>query len=199
MKLICKKNWFWWKFVFQKVTFGSFYSKKRQILQLCVLSKTNNSVKKGKKTVFLSSFLKRIRFWNQFSTTSEIRIKFFKKEQYLGELYTTRHFLYRKFYSVSDFETSFLPLFRFWPESLTTQPTFTWNWFRNIKLSRTICFQKNYLLCQITFLKCQIWPFPTFLETLFLRATFLEKKHALNRKLWEKSVFESIFLQRLRL
>ena len=151
-----------------------------------------------KTTVFLSRLLKGIRFWNQFLTASQIRIKFFKIEQFFGELYTTRHFLHRKFYSVSDFKTSYSPHIRFGTEILTTEQIFTWNWFRIIKLSWTICFQKVFF-CQFIPLKCQSWRFPTFLESLFLRAMFLEKKHFLNRKHWEKSDFESVFSQRLRL
>ena len=52
VKLICKKNSFWWKFCFQKITFRSFYPKERPLLQLCVFSKTNNSFKKRKKNSF---------------------------------------------------------------------------------------------------------------------------------------------------
>ena len=130
----------------------------------------------SKKAVFLSRLLKRIRFWNKFLTMRQIlRIKISKKKSNNSQFYTTRPFFYRKPYSVLDFETSILPHIRFWTEILTTQQTFTWNWFQNIKLSRSICFQKIYLLCQFTLLKCQIWFFPTFLEKIFLRAMFLGK------------------------
>ena len=57
----------------------------------------------------------------------------------------------------------------------------------------------KFSFCHFTSLKCQSWRFPTFLENLLLRAKFLGKKHSLNRKIWGKSDFESIFLQRLRL
>ena len=142
MKLICKKNIFWWKFSFQTIIFGSFYPTKCQLSQLRVFSKTNNCLRKWKKTVFLSRLLKRIKFWNQFFTASQIRIKFFKMEQSFVQLYTTRQLLYRKIYSVSEFKTSYSPHIRFGTEILTTQQIFEWNWFRSINLSWTICFQK---------------------------------------------------------
>ena len=167
------KNRFWWKFRFQKFTFVSFYPKIHQIMQLCVFPKTNNCFKKGRKTDFYRDVWKKIRFWNKFLRTRQIRIKFFKKEPFLVNFTQLVFFLYRKFYSGSTFETSYLPHIRFGTEVLTTQQIFTWNWFRNIKLSWTFCFQSFF--CQFIPLKCQSWRFPTFLENLFLRAMFLEK------------------------
>ena len=197
--LFVKKNRFWWKFFSEKFFFGSFYSKKRQNLQLCFLSKTNNSFKKRKK--------------------NSLPIKIFEKNQILKPVFNNESDSNQVFQNgtifwwtlhnpsifVSDilqrvrFWNILLPHIRFWTEILTSQPTFTWNWFRNIKLSWTICFQTIFFLCQFTLLKCRIWRFPTFLESLLLRAMFLGKKHSLNRKLWEKSDFESIFSQRPRL
>ena len=46
VKLICKKNRFWWKFCFQTITSGSLYPKKCHFWQLCVFSKTNICFKK---------------------------------------------------------------------------------------------------------------------------------------------------------
>ena len=47
---------------------------------------------------------------------------------------------------------------------------------------------KNLFLCQFTPLKCQSWRFPTFLESLFLRALFRKK-----------TCFESKFSRKIRL
>ena len=102
-----KKNRFWWKFFSEKIFLDRFTPKNANFCSYAFYQKPTIVLRKGKKNSFPIKIFEKIRFWNQFSTTSEIRIKFFKMEQFFGELYTTRHFLYRKFYSVSDFETSF--------------------------------------------------------------------------------------------
>ena len=167
------KNRFWWKFRFQKLTFVSFYPKIHQIMQLCVFSKNNNCFKKGRKTDFPSRRLKKKQILKQVFKNASDSNQVFQKRTIFSQLYTTRLFLYREFYSGSTFETSYLPHIRFGTEVLTTQQIFTWNWFRNIKLSWTICFQK--IFSSIHTVKMSNWRSPTFLESLFLRALFLEK------------------------
>ena len=108
IKMICKKNRFWWKFCFQKFLFGSFYSKKRQFLQLCVFSKTNNCLRKWKKNSFLiMTFEKSLILKQVFNKASDSPYQNFQIRSIFSQFYTTRQFLYRKFYNVSDFETSF--------------------------------------------------------------------------------------------
>ena len=65
-------------------------TKKRQILQLWLFSKTNNCLKKWKTNSYpiLSKLWKRIWFWNKFSTKRQIQIKIFKIIQFL--VYFTR-------------------------------------------------------------------------------------------------------------
>ena len=132
--------------------------------------------------------MKRIKFWNQFFTTSQIRIKFFKIEQSFVQLYTTRQLLYRKIYSVSEFKTSYSPHIRFGTEILTTQQIFEWNWFRSINFSWTNCFQKISFLSIYT-VKMSKLTFSQFLRKLVSESDVFGKKHALNRKLWEKNRF----------
>ena len=86
-----KWNWFVKKQILIKILlqtnhFGSIYPEKCQLLQLCVFSETNNSLKKWKKTVILSKLWKRIWFWNKFLTKRQIRIKVFKISQFLVNL-----------------------------------------------------------------------------------------------------------------
>ena len=73
-----------------------------------------------------------------------------------------------------------------------------WNCFQNIIISWTVCFQKIFFLPTYTVKKSKL-TFSHFLRKLVSESDVFGKKHALNRKLWEKSVFESISLQRLRL
>ena len=68
--------------------------------------------------------------------------------------------------------------------------------------SAVICFSKSIIwkkwkknsFWMKAFEKNQSLRFPAFLECLFLRATILEKKHSLNRKLWKKIRFWISFL-----
>ena len=106
-KWFVKKNRFWWKFCFQKFLFGSFYSKKRQFLQLCVFSKTNNCLRKWKKNSFLiMTFEKSLILKQVFNKASDSPYQNFQIRSIFSQFYTTRQFLYRKFYNMSDFETS---------------------------------------------------------------------------------------------
>ena len=114
-----------------------------------------------------------------------------QKKSIFSQLYTTRHFLYRKLYSVSDFETSFFTTHQVLTEILTTQQIFRWRWFRNIKLSWTICFQKIFFLSFYT-VKMSKLTFSHFLRKFVSESDVLEKK-----LLWignfEKKVFEPFF------
>ena len=188
------KNRFWWKFCFQKITFGSFYTKKRHFLQLSVFSETNNCLKQWKKTAILSRLLQRIWFWSKFLTARHIRSKIFKISQFLVnfrqlvifciENFTARRILKNPFATHQDLNGNF-----------NNATDFHVKLVSNHQASLDNLLSKNFF-CQFTSLKCQSWRFPTFLENLFLTAMFLGKRHSLNRKLWEKSDFESVFLQR---
>ena len=66
------KNRFWWKFCFQKITFGSFYTKKRQFLQLSVFSETNNCLKNWKKNIYpIKTFAKNLILKQVFNSASD--------------------------------------------------------------------------------------------------------------------------------
>ena len=82
MKLICKENRFWWKFCFQTISLDRFTPKNANFCSYAFSQKRTIVKENEQKTVFLSTLLKRIRFWNQFLTTSQIGIKFFKIEQF---------------------------------------------------------------------------------------------------------------------
>ena len=114
-----KKTDFDESFSLRKFFLDRFTPKNANFCSYAFYQKPTIVLRKGKKNSFPIKIFEKIRFWNQFSTTSEIRIKFFKIEQFFGELYTTRLFLYQKFYSASDFETSYLPHIRFWTEIST--------------------------------------------------------------------------------
>ena len=83
VKLICDKTYFDESFALGKSVLEICTPKKRQLLQLCVFSKTNNCLKSWKKTAILSRLLKRISFWNKFLTTRQIWFKSFKISQFL--------------------------------------------------------------------------------------------------------------------
>ena len=135
--------------------------------------KTTIVLKKEEKQIFHRDVWKKKQILKQVFKNASDSNQVFQKRTIFSQLYTTRLFLYREFYSGSTFETSYLPHIRFGTEVLTTQQIFTWNWFRNIKLSWTICFQK--IFSSIHTVKMSNWRSPTFLESLFLRALFLEK------------------------
>ena len=84
-----------------------------------------------------------------FNNASDFESKFSKKSQIFSQLYTIRHFVNRKFYRVSDFETTFLPHIRFWTEISTTQQIFTWNWFWKIKLFGQFALKKSLFLVSL--------------------------------------------------
>ena len=101
------KNRFWWKFCFQKITFGSFYTKKRQFLQLRVFSKTNKCLQKWKKNSYPTKILEENLIFKQIFYKASDSSQTFQNKWVFSQFYTTRVILYRKFYSLSDFETSF--------------------------------------------------------------------------------------------
>ena len=187
MKLFFLKNKFWWKFCWKKITFGSFYAKKRHLMQLCVFSKTNNCLTNWKKTVFLSRLLRRIRFWNMFLTKSQIRIKIFKISQFLVNFtklvifcignFTECEILKHIFYHTSALNGNFDNATQFHMKLVSKYQAFL-----------DSLLSKNLFFCQFTPLKCQSWRFPTFLESLFLRALFRKK-----------TCFESKFSRKIRL
>ena len=192
VKLIYIKNRFRWKFCFKKITFGSFYPKKRQLMQLCVFSKSKNCIKREIKTVFLARLLRIIRFWNKFLTTRQIRIKIFKISQFLVNFTQLVIFLYRKLYSVSDFETSFFTTRQVLNGTFNNATDF------HVKLvSKHQAFLDNLLskslFLSIYTLKMSKLTFSHFLRKFVSGSDVSEKKHALNRKLREKSDCEPVF------
>ena len=197
MKLICKKNRFWWKFFSEKIFFGSFYSKKRQLLQLCVLSKTNNSFKKRKKKQFSYQD-----FWK-----NQILKPVFNNEWDSNQVFQNRTIFWWTLHNSSFFVSEILQRVRFWNILFTTHQVLNGNFnsvtdFHVKLIPKHQAFLDNLLsksFFSIYIVKMSNLKFPSFLERLILRAMFLEKKHSLNRKLWEKSDFESIFSQRPRL
>ena len=117
----------------------------------------------------------------------------FQKKSAFSQLYTTRHFLYRKLYSVSDFETSFFfTAHQVLTEILTTQQIFTWRWFRNIKLSWTICFQKIFFLSFYT-LKMSKLTFSHLLRKFVSESDVSEKKTRFESKFSKKIILWTNF------
>ena len=192
-----KKNRFWWKFCFQKITFESFYPKECPILQLCVLSKTNKSFKKRKKNSFPIKIFEK----------NQILKPVFNNEWDSNQVLQNRTIFRRTLHNSSFFVSEILQRVRFWNILFTTHQVLNGN-FNSVTDFHVKMFPKHQafldsLLSKIFFsiyiVKMSNLRFPSFLERLTLRAMFLEKKHSLNRKLWEKSDFESIFSQRPRL
>ena len=100
--------------------------------------------------------------------------------------FTARQILKHPIYHTSGFERKFQQRNRFSRETGSKTSSFLGQFaFKN--------FFSLYIV------KMSNLRFPSFLKRLILRAIFLEKKLSLNRKLWEKSDFESIFSQRPRL
>ena len=167
MKLLLSEDYFWIVLPQKK-------------LQPCVSRKpTILEEKIGKKTVFLAGLLQKIRSWKKFSTMRQIRIKTFKRSKFLVNF--TQPVIF-----VS--ETS--QRVRFWNIFFTTHQVLNGNFnnatdFHVRLVSKHQAFldnllSKNLFFCHFTPLKCQSWRFPTFLDSLFLRAMF-----------WKKTCFES--------
>ena len=139
------KNRFWWMFCFQKVNFGSSYTTKTPTFAVMRFLKNHQLVKRMEEnTVSFQDFWKESDFETSFQQRVRLWIKNFGIRHIFSQLYITRHFLNRIFYSVLDCETSFLPHVRFWTEVSTTQQIFTWNSFWKIKFSWTIRSEKFY-------------------------------------------------------
>ena len=136
-----------------------------------------------KESDFGTSFQQWVRFESSFSKWNNFLVNFtqpvifcignFTACQILKHPFTTHQVFNGNFNKPTDFHLKLVPQHQAFLESL---------------LSKNFFFQN-------TLLKCRVWRYPTFLEGLLLRAMFLGKKHSLNRKLWEKSDFESIFSQ----
>ena len=168
-----KKNRFWWKFFSEKIFFGSFYSKKRQLLQLCVFSKTNNSFEKRKKNSFpikvfeKNQILKPV--FNNESDSNQVfqngtifcwtlhNSSFFVSEilqrvRFWNILFTTHQVLNGNFNSVTDFHVKLVPRHQAFLDSLLSKIFFS-----------------------IYIVKMSNLRFPSFLERLILRAIFLKE------------------------
>ena len=162
MKLLLSEDYFWIVLPQKKFTAMRF-------------QKTNNSWRENwKKKVFLAGLLQKIRSWKKFSTMRQIRIKTFKRSKFLVNF--TQPVIF-----VS--ETS--QRVRFWNIFFTTHQVLNGNFnnatdfhvrlVSNHQAFLDILLSKNLFFCHFTTLKCQSWRFPTFLDSLFLRAMFCEK------------------------
>ena len=177
MKVLLKENHFWIVLRQKTPSYATLrFLKNQQLL---------NKLKK--KTVFLSRLLRRIRFWNMFLTKSQIRIKIFKISQFLVNFtklvifcignFTECEILKHIFYHTSALNGNFDNATQFHMKLVSKYQAFL-----------DSLLSKNLFFCQFTPLKCQSWRFPTFLESLFLRALFRKK-----------TCFESKFSRKIRL
>ena len=157
-KLFLKKTDFDESSSLRKFFLDRFTLKNANFCSYAFSQKPTIVLRKGKKTVFLSRFLRRIEFWNQFSTMSQIRIKFFKMQNFLVNFtqlvifcirnFTARQILKHPIYHTSGFERKFQQRNRFSRETGSTTSSFLGE------------FAFKIFFFQNTLLKCQSWGFP---------------------------------------
>ena len=105
MKLVCKREQISMKVLLSDNYFGSFYPINCQLLQLHVFSKTNKFLKKWKKNCYpIKTLEEDLIFTQVFSKASDSSLNF-QNKSFFSQFYTTRLFLYRKFYNASCFES----------------------------------------------------------------------------------------------
>ena len=81
---------------------------------------------------------------------------------------------------MSDFETSFFTTHQVLDGNFNNATDFRVRLVSKHQAFLDNLLSKNLFFCHFTLLKCQSWRFPTFLDSLFLRAMF-----------WKKTCFES--------
>ena len=181
MKVLLKENHFWIVLRQKTPSYATLrFLKNQQLL---------NKLKK--KTVFLSRLLRRIRFWNMFLTKSQIRIKIFKISQFLVNFtklvifcignFTECEILKHIFYHTSALNGNFDNATQFHMKLVSKYQAFLDN-----LLSKS-------LFLSIYTLKMSKLKFSHFLRKFVSGSDVSEKKHALNRKLREKSDCEPVF------
>ena len=119
---------------------------KRQLLQLCVFSKTSNWWKEWKKKEQfpIKTFEKNQILKQVFNNASDFESRNSKYVRILVKSTQLVIFWIGNFTVCHILKYPFLPHVRFWAEILKTQQIFTWNSFWKIKCPMTIGSQKNY-------------------------------------------------------
>ena len=181
---------------FRKSLLNRFTPKKAHFCSYAFYQKPTIVLRKGKKQFsyqdfwkesdFETSFQQRVRFESSFSKWNNFLVIFTQLVIFCISNFTACQILKHPIYHTSGFELKFQQRNRFSRETGSKTTSFLGQFAFKIFFSLYIVKMSNLR-------------FPSFLERLILRAIFLEKKHSLNRKLWEKSDFESIFSQRPRL
>ena len=134
------KNRLWWMFPFRKCHILDHFSPwKRQLLQLCVFSKTTNWWKEWKKKQFPFKTFEKNQILKQFFyKASDFESRNSKYVRILVKSTKLVTFWIGNFTVCQILKHPFLPHVRFWTVILTTQQIFTWNSFWKTNFSWTI-------------------------------------------------------------